>query len=80
MIPIWINGLELFQGGLGLRVSRQGRHGLSVFVERVGLLDQIIDADVLVIRSFSPGRQRQGQQSQNDQAAPQFHHFIIVIG
>ena len=62
VIPIGMRRLKRFEFGLRLQVFLPGLIVASAFGQRVGLLNPIVDADELIVRSFGvePRGERQG--------------------
>jgi hypothetical protein len=57
--------LEALQRSLGFEILREGVGGLQIVVQLVGFLDEVVNLDIMVIRTLPP-RARQSQKQRGD--------------
>jgi len=62
---------------LSLEVFAQGLVDLPVAVEEVGFLDEVVNADILVIKSIG-AREESAEQERQDQGKRPFHSEHIM--
>ena len=68
---------ERFEFQFRLEVFLDGLIGATVFIQGIGLLDQIVDADKLIVRFIRPKQWRQ-EQHKNAQEHQRVHARILT--
>jgi len=76
-IPIGIDAMKFLESVLGFEVLAERLVDLPVAIEQVGFLDEVIDANILVIKGVS-ARAKSAKHERQDQGKRPFHSEHIM--
>ena len=72
-IPFRVYALELLQRGLGFHIPGQRLRGLAVALHLIGLLDRVVDPDVMIVNSIRARGNQARHKRQEEQDRKPFH-------
>ena len=76
-IPIGIDAMKFLESVLGFEVFAERLVDLPVAIEQVGFLDEVVNADILVIQGVS-ARAKRAEHERQDQGKRPFHSEHIM--